>query len=178
MIGPFILTIIQGEMTMKKFNEYLYSFERNVSKVLLLSMVVLVFISAIARFAGHPMNWAVDLSTFMFAWACFLAVDIAWKEDKMMSVDVLIRKLPEKWQKFFKLINYFIISAFLVYLVIWGFYLYYTTRFRTFVGIPNFSYSWVTLSIAVGAVLMLRTTIIKIKKELTKPDKLKLKEDK
>jgi hypothetical protein len=30
----------------------------------------------------------------------------------------------------------------------------------------------------VGAVLMLRTTIIKIKKELTKPDKLKLKEDK
>jgi len=162
---------------MKKFNEYLYSFERNISKILLLAMVILIFISAVARFTGNPMNWAVDLSTFMFAWACFLAVDIAWKEDRMMAVDVLIKKLPEKWQKAFKLINYFIIFAFLVYLVIWGFYLSYTTRFRTFVGIPNFSYSWVTLSIAVGAVLLLRTTIIKIKKEFSKINKSEPGED-
>lgn len=154
---------------MKRFNDYLLKFEKNVAKVLLLVMVVLIFASAIFRFLGHPINWAVDLSTFMFAWACFFAVDVAWMENKMMAVDVFIKRLPLKAKRVFYGINMFVILGFLVYLIIWGFYLSYTTRFRTFVGIPNFSYTWVTLSVPVGALLMFRTTLIKLKRFFINP---------
>ncbi len=146
--------------------DYLLMFERNAAKILILSMIVLVFASGVARFLGHPINWAVDMSTFMFAWACFFAFDVAWRENKMMSVDLFVKRLPKKVQKVIKMVNYFIISAFMIYLIVWGSQLTYTTRFRKFVGMPNFSYSWVTLSVPVGASLILRTTIAKMINEL------------
>ncbi len=153
---------------MKKFDQYLLSFEKTAAKILIIMMIILIFMSGIARFLKHPMNWAVDMSTFMFGWACFFAVDVAWRNNRMMSVDLLVKRLPLKVQKIIRLINYFIIASFLVYLIIWGFRLTYTTRFRTFAGIPNFSYSWINVSVPVGAILILRTTIIKIVNELRK----------
>ena len=46
--------------------------------------------------------------------------------------------------------------------VIYGFKLSYTARFRSFQGIPQMSYTWVTLSIPVCSVFMIITTVIKI----------------
>ncbi|MGJ8455658.1 TRAP transporter small permease [Pseudothermotoga sp. U03pept] len=164
---------------MKKFDQYLLAFEKTAAKILIVTMIIFIFTSGIARFLRHPMNWAVDMSTFMFAWACFFAVDVAWRNNRMMSVDLLVKRFPEKVQKVIRLINYSIIAAFLVYLIIWGIRLTYTTRFRTFAGIHNFSYSWVNVSVPVGAVLTLRTTIMKIIAEFKKsPDKLRSEEEK
>lgn len=151
---------------MQKIDAYLLKFEKNAAKALVLAMVILVFASGVARFLRYPINWAVDISTFMFAWACFFAVDVAWREDKMMRVDLLMRKFSERTQRIVRIINYCTIMGFLVYLVIWGSYLSYTTRFRAFVGIPTFSYSWVTLSVPVGAALMFRTGLLKVRNEL------------
>jgi len=158
---------------MRKLDQYLLAFEKTAAKILIIVMIVLIFMSGIARFLRHPTNWAVDMSTFMFAWACFFAVDVAWRNNKMMSVDLLVKRFSPKVQKIIRLVNYFIIASFLVYLIIWGFRLTYTTRFRTFAGIPNFSYSWVNVSVPVGAILALRTTIIKIVLEFKKmPEKV------
>ncbi|KFZ22167.1 TRAP transporter small permease [Thermotoga neapolitana] len=147
---------------MKKLDEILLKIEKHSAKILLLVMIVMVFASGVARFIGHPINWAVDFSTFLFGWAAFFAVDIAWRENKMMSVDIFVKRLSERKQKIIRLINYFIILAFSFYLIVWGFYLSYKTRYRTFVGMPNFSYTWVTLSVPVGGVLLFRSTILKI----------------
>ncbi|ACM22521.1 TRAP transporter small permease [Thermotoga neapolitana] len=146
----------------KKLDEILLKIEKHSAKILLLVMIVMVFASGVARFIGHPINWAVDFSTFLFGWAAFFAVDIAWRENKMMSVDIFVKRLSERKQKIIRLINYFIILAFSFYLIVWGFYLSYKTRYRTFVGMPNFSYTWVTLSVPVGGVLLFRSTILKI----------------
>ena len=151
---------------MKRMGEYLMKAEEWIAKVSLLMMVILIFSSAIARLIKHPINWAVDLSTFFFAWACFLSADVAWRKNKLMSVEIFIKLFSEKSQRIFKIINYFIISTFLVYLIIWGVQLSYTTRFRTFVGMWGFSYTWVTLSIPIGSALLLATTLVKIKKAL------------
>ncbi|PLV57409.1 TRAP transporter small permease [Thermotoga sp. SG1] len=150
---------------MKKLDQILLKFEKHSAKILLMAMIVLVFASGVARFLKHPINWAVDVSSFLFAWACFFAVDVAWRENKMMSVDILVRKFSERTQKIIRIVNYFIILAFVVYLIVWGFYLSYKTRYRTFVGIPNFSYTWVTLSVPVGALLLFRTTVLKLIEE-------------
>jgi TRAP-type C4-dicarboxylate transport system permease small subunit len=40
------------------------------------------------------------------------------------------------------------------------------SRARSFQGIPEFSYSWVTLSLPVGGVLLLVTTLLKVRDEL------------
>jgi len=147
---------------MEKFDRTLLGFERISAKIMLLVAIVLIFSSAVARFLGVPINWAVDISLMLFAYSCFFCADIAWREDKMMKVDMVVKKLPAKVQKWMLFINYLIISAFNAYMIIWGFYLAYSMRFRKVGGFYNVSYSWIALSVPIGAILLFRTTLLKL----------------
>ena len=115
---------------------------------------------------GAILNWSVDMAQCLFAWCTFLAADIAMRKDKLMKVDFLVAKLSEKNRDTIEYINLFIILIFLAALIVFGVWLSYTTRFRSFQGIPGFSYTWVTLSVPVGGALMLITTILKIREKL------------
>lgn len=148
---------------MAKVYDYMCESEAFVAQITLWGMVLLIFSAGLARLLGRPINWAVDLSTCLFAWSCFLSADVAWRENKLMSVDVFVRLFPEPLRRLLTLLNYLILVGFLLYLIVFGVQLSYTTRVRTFQGIPGFSYTWVTLSVPVGAVLLLMTTIIKMR---------------
>jgi TRAP-type C4-dicarboxylate transport system permease small subunit len=139
--------------------------EAAVAAVLLTLMVALIFLGGVARVLGYPLNWSTDFATAFFAWACFLCADIAWRKNSLMTIDFLPSRLPQKAQKALRLVNYAIIGVFLAYLVIMGSWLSWTSRIRSFQGIPSISYSWVTMSAAVGGLLLLITTILKIKRE-------------
>jgi TRAP-type C4-dicarboxylate transport system permease small subunit len=85
-----------------------------------------------------------------------------------MNVEFLVGKLPEKNRNVIELINLFIILIFLAALIGYGAKLSYTTRFRAFQGIPGFSYTWVTISVPIAAILMVITTTLKIREKLKK----------
>jgi TRAP-type C4-dicarboxylate transport system permease small subunit len=146
---------------MKAVYKYLCMAESLVAQITLWTMVVLIFAAGIARLLLHPINWAIDISTCLFAWSCFLSADIAWRKNKLMNVDILIARFSEKTRRYLRLFNYTILIAFLLYLIFFGISLSYTTRARSFQGIPGFSYTWVTLSVPVGALFLLITTMIK-----------------
>ncbi|MGE5259166.1 MAG: TRAP transporter small permease [Hyphomicrobiales bacterium] len=151
---------------MKTVYDYFRKLEAFTAQTALWSMATLIFAAAIARLLLYPINWAIDLSTCLFAWSCFLSADVAWHENKLMNVDVLIRKFPESTRRRLRLLNYFILFVFLAYLMAFGIWLSYTTRARTFQGIPGFSYTWVTLSVPVGAMCLFITTSIKFAREI------------
>jgi TRAP-type C4-dicarboxylate transport system permease small subunit len=150
---------------MNTLYDHLCKFEAVAARLTLWGMVILIFLAAVARLLKEPMNWAVDMSTCLFAWSCFLSADVAWRENKLMNVDVLVRLYPEKLQRSVKWFNYAVLIAFFLYLIIFGLWLSYTTRERTFQGIPGFSYTWVTLSVPVGAFFLLMTAILKMKND-------------
>jgi TRAP-type C4-dicarboxylate transport system permease small subunit len=80
-----------------------------------------------------------------------------------MSVDLLVERTPPPVRRFVLLCNYVIIASFLLFLVGAGLWLSYVSRARTFQGIPEVSYSWVTMSLPVGACLLLVTTLLKLR---------------
>lgn len=125
----------------------------------LLLMVALIFLGGVARMLGAPLNWTTDLATCLFAWGCFLAADVAWRNNSMMSIDVLVDRLPARPRDGIRMLNYVLILAFLLYLIAAGFYLAWVSRIRTFQGMPGVSYSWVTASLPSCALLLLVTTI-------------------
>ncbi len=137
--------------------------EAFVARITLWGMVLLIFSAGIARLLKVPINWAVDMSTCLFAWSCFLSGDIAWRENKLMSVDVFVKLFPEKFKRYFDMFNYIVIMGFSIYVIFFGMQLSYTSRARTFQGIPNFSYTWVTISLPIGAIFLVMTGILKIK---------------
>ncbi len=148
---------------MKKLYDQLCEIEGFVARITLWGMVILIFSAGIARLMKSPMNWAVDLSTCLFAWSCFLSADVAWRENKLMNVDILVKLYPRGVRRATSIFNYWVLIGFFLYLIFFGLWLSYVTRERTFQGIPGFSYTWVTLSVPVGALFLLTTAILKMK---------------
>jgi TRAP-type transport system small permease protein len=151
---------------MKKLYAGVCAAEAWVAGVFLVLMVVLIFLGGVMRMLGQPINWSGDAATGLFAWACFLCADIAWRRNGLMAIDVVTSRLSERLHFLIGLINYALIASFLVYLVVMGIYLSWISRVRSFQGIPSISYSWVTLSVPVGALLMLITTALKVRGQL------------
>jgi len=145
---------------------YVCAAEAVIARAFLMVMAVLLFGSCIARVFGHPINWAIDVATCIFAWACFFSADIAWRKNKLMAVEVLTNRLTPRAQRVCRLLNYGVLVLFLVYLIPTGLWLSYISRARSFQGIPEFSYSWVTMSLPVGALLLLITTLLKLHDEI------------
>ncbi len=57
-----------GRSRMRRVYEHICTIEALVAKITLVAMVTLVFSAGIARLFRNPINWAVDMSTFLFAW--------------------------------------------------------------------------------------------------------------
>lgn len=151
---------------MRKLYERAIAAEAILAATLLILMVLLIFLGGVSRMAGYPLNWTTDFATAFFAWACFLCADIAWRRNNLMTIDFLPARLPPRAQKALRLANYAIISVFLLYLVVMGTWLSWTSRVRSFQGIPEISYSWVTASAVVGGLLLLLTTVLKVMEEI------------
>jgi TRAP-type C4-dicarboxylate transport system permease small subunit len=148
---------------MTRFLQGLRRAEALVAGTFLVLMVLLIFLGGVARLLHHPLNWTTDVATCLFAWACFLCADIAWRNDSLMSIDLMVNALPSRWRAACAAFNYVVIVVFLVYVAVMGAWLAWTSRARSFQGIPEISYSWVTLSFPVGALLLLVTTWQKVR---------------
>jgi len=153
---------------MKKFYDSVCKIETFLIKVFIVFLVSLVFIAAATRYMGYPINWSVDIAVCLFAWCTFLGADVAMRTNKLMNVEFFINRFSSKNKKYFELVNQLIILIFLLALIGYGFKISYTTRFRTFQGIPWFSYTWVTISVPIGSILMSITTFLKIREKLIK----------
>jgi TRAP-type C4-dicarboxylate transport system permease small subunit len=142
--------------------------------IFLVLMVVLVFTGGVARLMRHPLNWTIDLATCCFAWATFLCADIAWRRDALMSINLLASRAPPPVQRALTYCNYLIISGFLVYVIYTGILLSYLSRARSFQGIPEVSYSWVTMSLPIGGGLLLITTLLKLREAMRRDGLLRV----
>lgn len=145
-----------------RFYRSLTRIEVILAAVLLVLMVVLIFTGGVARMMRHPLNWTVDFSTCFFAWAAFLAADAAWRNDALLGVTVVTSRLGRAAQRVLVYVNYAIISAFLIYVIYAGVDLAIVSAARSFQGIPWISYSWITMSLPVGGLLLLVTTMVKV----------------
>lgn len=154
---------------MKKVYEHVCKGESFLTKVFIVFLVALVFVAAATRYMGYPINWSIDIAVCLFAWCTFLGGDVALRKNKLMNVEFFVGKLSPEKKRIVELLNLLIILIFLGALVVYGTRLSYTTRFRTFQGIPWFSYTWVTISVPIGSMLMMITTILKIREKRGTP---------
>ncbi len=151
---------------MRKIYDFLGKFEIFLAQIFLVSIAILVFTAGVSRTLKNPIRWANPLASFLFAWTAFLATDVAFRRDKLMTIDFFVKKFPEKVQAIIRIINYIIIAGFLIFLIRFGIEAAYDMRFRTYEGIYGFSYSWVTISLPFGSLLILFTAIYKIIDEI------------
>ena len=153
---------------MKKLYEKFCAAEQWAALLLLAGITILVFIAALARTLGYPINWAQDAALVMFAWMCFLGGDVAIRTTGLIGVDLFIKMFPKPVQKTIDILFKLLILAFLAVLVIYG-YQYVVGYARRMITTLNISYAWVTSSVVAGSALMFVSTIINLVKSIRTP---------
>ena len=139
---------------MKKVYEKFCRLEQWIAMLLLAGITVLVFVSAITRTFGFPLNWAQDAVLIMFAWLSFIGGDIALHSTGLIGIDLIVKHFPKAVQKGIDIAFKIVMLAFLAVLVVNG-YSYVMTGYKRLITTLNMSYAWVTASVPVGSFLMI-----------------------
>ena len=150
-----------------QFEKGIAATEKMFTAILLCIISFLVFLSAIMRKIGMPINWAQDFSLLCFAWLTFIGGDVLMRTSKLISIDMITKLLPKTVQKVIAIIFDFGMIAFLLILVWFGFPLVNESWSRVF-NTLNLSYAWCTLCVPVGSILMLETTIHNTVKDIVR----------
>ncbi len=122
---------------------------------------LLVFVGAVARSAGYPLIWSIDMAQAAFVWACVIGADLALERGAHIEIDLVVRRLSRNVRRALAALWWTVIAVFLAALIWYGVQLTLLNVERP-LGDTEFSYAWVTAAIPAGALLMLLTTLRKL----------------
>jgi len=126
-------------------------------------LIAMIFLAAVLRFFRVSVAWNIDLALFLLAWTAFLGADIAWRDEKLIGIDIITKRLPVLPAKIIQFIVYVIVMCALVIIVVNGSRLAWLERVRRYQSIP-IPFSLMTLSLVTAASSMIITTLIKMKR--------------
>lgn len=150
---------------MKRAYERFCKFEENLALLLLAGLTILVFLSALFRTFKSPLNWAQDVALVAFAWLIFIGGDVAVRGSGLIGVDLLVGFLPKTIRGILDILYKVMIIGFLCVLAVNGCSMVRSGWDRQITAL-HISYSWVTMAVPVGAVLMAVSTGISLWKSL------------
>jgi TRAP-type transport system small permease protein len=127
--------------------------ELRLAQVLLAAIVVLVFVAAVSRSIGRPVEWSDDFAQLLFVWLCVLGANRAMRLKAHMAVDWLAKRLPRTQRWLLELFNGALVLAFLLTLAVAGYRLTMLNWQRIY-GDSGLAYAWVTIAIPAGCALM------------------------
>ena len=153
---------------LKKGYERFCHLELQICMVLLAALTVLVFVSALTRTFGFPINWAQDAALIMFAWLAFLGGDSALHSTGLIGINLLVRRFPKAVQKAIDVAFKVLLLVFLVVLVVYG-YQYVMTGYKRLITTLNVSYAFVTASVPVGSLLMIISVTVNLVRSIKTP---------
>ncbi len=162
--------VIERKLRMKKISDMILKVEELLAGIMLVMIAILVFLSAVARTIGMPINWAQDVSLLAFGWLTFIGADIIIKNNSLIRIDMLANKLPKFIQKVLMLIFDVMMLTFLLILIVYGFMLVSQSWNRTF-NTLKLSYAWCTLAVPVGSFFMFLSMIGKFWNDIRRPMK-------
>jgi len=136
-------------------------FEESLTNLILIFIVGLVFFEVIARAVGRPTTWSVGLAQLLFIWMIFLGSNQALRKGIHVGVDVLTDFFSKKIQARIEIIMHILIAFLLSFMIYYGMEMFFANTGRLVPG-TAIKYSYTTLAIPVGCLLMLITTIEKL----------------
>ena len=145
----------------KRLAIFASTLEEAFTSLMLLAIVILVFIAAITRYFGTPINWSVDVAQALFVWVIFVGAHQAMLESRHIGVSLVVDRLHPNHRVMIQVVVGVLIAVFLVAIIGYGIQVSIINYRRILQNIPV-SYSWVTMAAPVGAFLMLITTLARV----------------
>lgn len=129
--------------------------------LLLVAIVVLVAGASIARAAGSPIIWSVEVAQLLFAWLCILAADLAMQRDRHFGLSFLVDSLSPQAGRRLAVINHAVLAVLLAFLLFHAWRNMILMHPRLF-GATQMHGSWLHASMVAGFALLLRTMLVNL----------------
>lgn len=129
--------------------------------LLLVAVVALVGVASVARAAGSPIIWSIEVAQLLFLWLCIFAIDIALQEDRHFGISLILDNVPPGVRKAMEIFNLAVMIGLLVYLMqfAWKNMILMHPRLDGALQTPG---SYFHASMVVGFVLLLRSLLVKL----------------
>lgn len=128
---------------------------------LLAAVVLLVGVASVARAAGSPIIWSIEIAQLLFLWLCIVAIDLALQDDRHFGISLLLDNLPATGRKVMEIVNLAVMIGLLAYLLqfAWKNVILMHPRLDGALQTPG---SYFHASMVVGFVLWIRTMVVKL----------------
>ena len=128
------------------------------------AIVTLTFMNAVLRVFNAPIIYADDICMLLFSWVALMGADVSMRYCRLVGMDILTSKLPQRAQKILQIIVNIIMIVMLVVLIKGGIKIVNLNGSRPFNTLEAFGirYAAVTTSIPVCCAMMILTCVIKI----------------
>lgn len=146
---------------MKKLYHGFCKLEETICCIGFLIMIGLVFLSAVARTVGHPLAWSIDVSQLLLCWTTLIGADIAFRNKKILGLDLFTKKLPVQLQRILVVFLDILILIVLCIFIKYGTALSISSWKRSFQTL-KLSYSYVTMALPIMSALMIISVVIDI----------------
>lgn len=95
---------------------------RTVCFLLMLAMVTIIFAQVIARYAfSNSLSWSEEAGRYIFVWMTFLGAAMAVRNRQHVSLDLILKSLPNFIQKLLMSVSYLSMMIFTAVLIFGGF---------------------------------------------------------
>lgn len=134
--------------------------------IVTIAMVALVIVSVVMRYAvNSPLVYSYDLSTLLFAWAVFLGLSLAEKDNAHLSIDLFSKSLSRRAGFAHQVIKSVIVIA----ISAGAFWYGWKLLGRASMTIPSMriSIGWLYASLPIGFALLGIEQILKLLKSVS-----------
>jgi TRAP-type C4-dicarboxylate transport system permease small subunit len=124
--------------------------------VVTLAVIVLVTVAGVfMRYVvGDPLKWTEEVSKALVVWFTFLGASTLMRTDAHVSIDVLVRRLPGRLRYAMVLFRMTVMTAVLLFLVIWGTRLL-AVAWVKITPVLHVRYTWIDLVVPCTAAAMI-----------------------
>ena len=130
-------------------------------------MCTVVFLGVIFRhFLSLPLVWSEELARIMLIWTVFSGAGAIMIRGEHIALEFLLEKLPEKYGEWLRILNSFIVLAFLACLLIGSFRMIQITWVVRAESVPIIRMAYQYIVIFTGAVVMFLFTLITVARML------------
>ena len=124
--------------------------------LLFVAIVLLVGVAAVTRFMGAPIIWSIEIAQLFFVWLVMLSADLAMQHGRHFGLSLLADALPPRGQRILEIVNYLIVLALIVFLLV------YAVRNTILmpprlIGATQMNASLIHAAMPFGLLLMIRT---------------------
>jgi TRAP-type C4-dicarboxylate transport system permease small subunit len=123
----------------------------HITSFLLAFAACLGLLQVLSRFLFKlPFEWTEVLIRISLNWMVFLGIAVVFRIGGMITVDMMRRLMPVKYQRAHRLTLMIVTIAFLLFLAYWGWIYANRGATQTIIGLEFMSVFWAYLSIPVG----------------------------